>query len=184
MRYVPVELNGSPMPLRLTAGALFDIYDRWGVHDSILRASGALEDTEDGLRACRDLAVILAEQEELWRRRQGYGHTPVPTAWQLQTADSTALRSAVRVAVARGFARAVPTAEDTGEVNLILSGRDDEAAESADRIRVSYLAVCAARLHLAPADALLLTPGEYLDMVALLTGAGEEGDHGNPDNYN
>ena len=184
MRYVPAEPKGSPVPLRLTAGALFEIYDRWGVHDSILRASGALEDTADGRRACNVIAAILAEQAELWRRRQGYDARQFPMPLTRHPCDSSELRSAVRLAVERGFARAVPTAEDTGEVNLILAGRDDEAAESADRIRVSYLAVCAARLHLAPADALLLTPGEYLDMVALLTGAGEEGDRGNPDNYN
>ena len=51
---------------------------------------------------------------------------------------------------------------------------------SGRRIRngCGFLAVCAARLHLAPADALLLRPGEYLDMVTLLSG-GEEGDYGN-----
>ena len=40
-----------------------------------------------------------------------------------------------------------------------------------------------AKPALAPADALLLTPGEYLDMVTLLSG-GEEGDYGGPADYN
>ena len=52
MRYVTFDFDGSPLPLMLTAGALFDIYDRFGVHDSILRATGAMEDTEDGWWKC------------------------------------------------------------------------------------------------------------------------------------
>ncbi len=77
----------------------------------------------------------------------------------------------------------MPSGEDAGEVNLVLAAREDERAEDPERLRISFLAVCAARLHLAPADALLLTPGEYLDMVTLLSG-GEEGDYGGPADYN
>ncbi len=63
--------DGSPLPLMLTAGALFDIYDRFGVHDSILRATGAMEDTPQGWMACCELAELLMQQAALWRRAAG-----------------------------------------------------------------------------------------------------------------
>lgn len=183
MRYVTFDFDGSPLPLMLTAGALFDIYDRFGVHDSILRATGAMEDTEDGWASCRELAALLAGQAELWRRRQGYTPQHRKRARQLYPCPRRRLRAAVQQAIARGFYRAVPSGEDAGEVNLVLAAREDERAEDPERLRAGFLAVCAARLHLAPADALLLTPGEYLDMVTLLSG-GEEGDYGGPADYN
>ena len=174
MRYVTFDFNGRLLPLRLTSGALFDLYDLYGVHDDILRAAGAMEDTEDGWASCCELAALLAEQGELWRRRQGYDPISTPGALSLMGCDRPRLRYAVLEAVKRGLARAIPTADDAGEINLVLAARNAEAAESADNIRIGCLTVCAARLHLAPADALLLTPGEYLDMAALLMGTGEE----------
>ena len=183
MRYVTFDFDGSPLPLMLSAGALFDIYDRFGVHDSILRATGAMEDTEDGWWKCRKLAALLAEQYELWSRRQGYDPSTPRGALSLARCDRLKLRLAVKQTIERGFYRAVPSEDDAGEVNLVLAARDEERAEDPERLRAGFLAVCAARLHLAPADALLLTPGEYLDMVTLLSG-GEEGDYGGPADYN
>ena len=183
MRDITLDFNGSPLPLRLTAGALFDLYDRFGVRDSVLRASGALEDTETGRIALYNLAALLTDQAELWRRRQGYTPNRRPKPADFARFSRTQLLGAVRQAVEAGFARSISGTEDEGEVNLILAARDDEAAESAERLRVGFLTVCAVRLHLAPADALLLTPGEYLDMVTLLSG-GEEGDYGSSADYN
>lgn len=183
MRDITLDFNGSPLPLRLTAGALFDLYDRFGVRDSVLRASGALEATETGRIALCNLAALLADQAELWRRRQGYTPKRRPEPVDFERFPREKLLNAVRQAVEAGFARSISGAEDEGEVNLILAARNDEAAESAERLRIGFLTVCAVRLHLAPADALLLTPGEYLDMVTLLSG-GEEGDYGGPADYN
>lgn len=183
MRYITFDFNGSPLPLMLTAGALFDIYDRFGVRDSVLRASGALEATETGRIALCNLAALLADQSELWRRRQGYTPKRRPKPVDFERFPREKLLNAVRQAVEAGFVRSISSAEDEGEVNLILAARNDEAAESAERLRIGFLTVCAVRLHLAPADALLLTPGEYLDMVTLLSG-GEEGDYGGPADYN
>lgn len=180
MRYVIFDFDGSPLPLMLTAGALFDIYSRCGVRDSILRATGAAEDTEDGWSACCELAATLADQAELWRRRLGYKAHERPKPWELSLCDRRELREAVRRAIDAGFYRAAPSPEDNGEINLVLAARNDERADDPERLRMGFLTVCAARLHLAPADALLLTPGEYLDMVTLLSG-GEEGDHGGPE---
>lgn len=183
MRYVTFDFDGSPLPLMLTAGALFDMYDRFGVQDSILRATGAMEDTSQGWMACCELAELLMQQAVLWRKRQGYADRKRATGWPWFSQDRAAVRAAVRQAIARGFYRAVPSGEDAGEVNLVLAAREDERAEDPERLRVGFLAVCAARLHLAPVDALLLTPGEYLDMVTLLSGE-EEGDYGGPADYN
>ena len=183
MRDITLDFNGSPLLLRLTAGALFDLYDRFGVRDSVLRASGALEDTETGRIALYNLAALLAAQAELWRRRQGYTPKRRPDPRDFARISREKLLNAVRQAVEAGFARSISGTEDEGEVNLILAARNDEAAESAERLRIGFLTVCAVRLHLAPADALLLTPGEYLDMVTLLSG-GEEGDYGGPADYN
>ena len=181
MRDITLDFNGSPLPLRLTAGALFDLYDKFGVRDSMLRASGALQATETGRIALCRLAALLAEQAELWRRRQGYTPKRRPDPGYFTRISREKLLNAVRQAVEAGFARSISGAEDESEVNLILAARNDEAAESAERLRVGFLTVCAVRLHLAPADALLLTPGEYLDMVALLSG--KEGDDGDTADY-
>lgn len=182
MRYVTFDFDGSPLPLMLTAGALFDIYDRFGVHDSILRATGAMEDTETGRIALCNLTALLADQAELWRRRQGYTPKRRPEPVDFERFSREKLLNAVRQAVEAGFTRSISGAEDEGEVNLILAARNDEAAESAERLRIGFLTVCAVRLHLAPADALLLTPGEYLDIVALL--GGKEEDNGDTADYN
>ena len=179
MRYVTFDFDGSPLPLLLTAGALFDIYDRFGVHDSILRATGAMEDTTQGWLACCELAELLMQQAALWRRRQGYTDPRRAASWPWFSRNRDEVRAAVRQTIERGFYRAVPSEEDAGEINLVLAAREDERAEDPERLRAGFLTVCAARLHLAPADALLLTPGEYLDMVTLLSG-GEEGEHGGP----
>lgn len=176
---ITLDFNGSPLPLRLTAGALFDLYDRFGVRDGVLRSSGALEDTETGRISLCKLAALLAEQAELWRRRQGHTPKHYPEAVDFEWIPRKELLEGVRQAVGAGFARSISGAEDDGEVNLILAARNDEAADSAERLRVGFLTVCAVRLHLAPADALLLTPGEYLDMVTLLSGEG--GDYGRPE---
>lgn len=182
MRDVPFEINGIPLTLRLTAGALFDLYDRFGVRGSVLQASGAAEDTEEGRLARTALAALLAEQGELWRRRQGHDPREIPPAGAFLAERPDTLLATLRQAMTAGFARAVPSVEDDGEVNLVLAARNDEAADSAERLRAVFLTVCAARLHLAPADALLLTPGEYLDMVTLL--GGKEADDGSQDDYN
>ena len=143
--------------------------------------TGAMENTPQGWMACCELAELLMQQAALWRRRQGYTDRKRATGWPWRSQDRAAVRTAVRQAIARGFYRSVPSGEDAGEINLVLAAREDERAEDPERLRVGVLAVCAARLHLAPADALLLTPGEYLDMVTLLSG-GEEGDYGGPEN--
>ena len=183
MRYVTFDFDGSPLPLMLTAGALFDLYDRFGVRDSVLRATGAMEDTPQGWMACCELAALLADQAELWRKRQGHPTRKRAAGCPLRSQDRDGVRNAVRQAIERGFYRAVPSAEDSGEINLILAAREDKRAEDPERLKAGFLAVCAAQLHLAPADALLLTPGEYLDMVTLLSG-GEEGDYGGSADYN
>ena len=100
MRYVTFDFDGSPLPLMLTAGALFDIYDRFGVHDSILRATGAMEDTPQGWMACCELAELLMQQAALWRRRQGYTDRK-RTGWPLRSQDRAAIRTAVRQAIAQ-----------------------------------------------------------------------------------
>ena len=87
MRYVTFDFDGSPLPLMLTAGALFDIYDRFGVHDSILRATGAMEDTHQGWMACCELAELLMQQAALWRKRQGYTDRKRATSWPLRSQD-------------------------------------------------------------------------------------------------
>ena len=117
-----------------------------------------------------------------WRRRQGHDPREIPPAGAFLAERPDTLLATLRQAMTAGFARAVPSVEDDGEVNLVLAARNDEAADSADRLQVVFLTVCAARLHLAPADALLLTPGEYLDMVTLL--GGKEADDGSQNDYN
>lgn len=113
MRYVTFDFDGSPLPLMLTAGALFDIYDRFGVHDSILRATGAMEDTPQGWMACCELAELLMQQAALWRRRQGYTDRK-RTGWPLRARDRATVRTAVRQAIAGAFTGQCPPERTPG----------------------------------------------------------------------
>lgn len=168
MQSVSILINGRDVPLTLTAAALFDLYKRHGVSDNLLQSTGALEDTPDGHRACARLVALLAEQAELRRRRLGHTPRAIPDEDEIFAGGSwDLLRYAASVAVRQGFSRSVQKNEPK-TVNLVLAARAEHPDASAEALRIGLLTVCAVRLHLSPADALLLTPGEYLDMLDTL----------------
>lgn len=127
MKHIDFEFNGEAYALSFTAEALFTVYDKFGVCDSILEATHALEPTAEGWKNCCWLAALMASQGELQRRH--LGHTPkrMLSMEELRTgfmaAESTDLRKAVRAALEQGFSRGVQ-ADEEKEVNLVLQERE------------------------------------------------------------
>ena len=130
MKHIDFDFNGRTYALSFTAEALFTVYDRYGVTDSILDTTKAMEPTVEGWKACCWLAALMAEQGELQRRHMGQTPQKMVTLEELRTgfmaADSIRLREAVRAALEQGFRREVPDDEEA-EVNLVL--REREAAQ-------------------------------------------------------
>jgi hypothetical protein len=132
MRHIDLDFNGKTYALSFTAEALFTVYDKFGVTDSILETTHALEPTAEGWRNCCWLAALMAAQGELQRRHMGEDPQPMLEMEQLRTgymaAESAALRLAVRAALEQGFRRDLPddVPDEQREVNLVLQAREEE----------------------------------------------------------
>ena len=174
MKHIDFDFDGRTYALSFTAEALFTVYDKFGYTSDILTATKVLEPTLDGWKNLCWLAALMAAQGELQRRARGEDARPMLTVEQLRSgfmaADSNRLRAAVRAALEQGFERDVPPPDAEQEVNLVLLQREEaeKKNEGGGRSRALYLAASAARLHLAPRDALLLTPGLWSDMMEAL----------------
>lgn len=129
MKHIDFEFNGNTYALSFTAEALFTVYDRFGVTSDILDTTKVLEPSLEGWKNCCWLAALMAAQGELQRRHRGENPQRMITLEELRTgfmaADSIRLRQAVRDAVAQGFQRDVPDANEAEEVNLILLEREE-----------------------------------------------------------
>lgn len=130
MRHTDFKFNGETYALSFTAEALFTVYDKFGVCDSILDATHIMEPTAEGWKNCCWMAALMASQGELQRRLMGHLPKKMLSVEDLRlgfmAADSVDLRKAVRAALEQGFTRSVEADEDK-EVNLVLQER--EAAE-------------------------------------------------------
>lgn len=142
MKFIPFDFNGRTYRLSCTAEALFMAYDRYGVVDDLLEASGCLQPTAAGWRECCWLAACFAAQGELQRRVVGYDREPLLTVEELRTglmaAQAPALQRAVRDALAQGFHREIPDPEPEEEVNLVLRERE-EAEKKTKALALSVL---------------------------------------------
>lgn len=181
MKHIDFEFNGRTYALSFTADALFTVYDKFGVTSNILETTHVLEPTSEGWQNCCWLAALMASQGELQRRHRGETPQRMITMEELRTgfmaAESVDLRQAVRDALEQGFHRDVPPDEEE-EVNLVLQSREEAEKKNEDggRSRALFLAASAVRLHLSPRDALLLTPGLWMDMMELTTPRKEASD--------
>lgn len=183
MKRIEFEFNGRIYFLAFTAEALFTVYDHFGYTTDILTTTGCLEPTAEGYKNLCWLAALMAAQGELQRRRMGYSDQAMLETEDLRVnlppTRAAALQEAVMAALQEGFRRETEPDEDR-EVNLVLQARD-EAEKKADYTgRSGYLAAAAYLCHYQPADALLLTPGQWADIQQLLTPAKEETDDGRP----
>lgn len=128
MRHIDFEFEGRNYALSFTAEALFTLYDRFGVTDDILKATGCMEPTAEGWKNCCWLAALMASQGELQRRHLGEDPLPMVSMEKLRTgfmaADSLLLRQAVRDALEQGFQREVPDPDEDQEINLVLAERE------------------------------------------------------------
>lgn len=135
MRHIDFDFHGRPLALSFTAEALFAIYEKYGVCDDILAATGAFEPTQEGFVALCWLFALLASEGELQRRHRG------ETPWEMLTledvrteamaADIPRLREAVRLALEQGFRHEASADEKQDrEVNAVLLSREEAAKKT------------------------------------------------------
>lgn len=129
MRHIDFEFNGKTYALSFTAEALFAIYDKFGVGDSILELTKAMEPTEEGWKNCCWLLALMAAQGELQRRHMGEEPQTMVTMEELRSgfmaADIPYVRAAVKAALEQGFRRDVPGRDEADkEINLVLTERE------------------------------------------------------------
>ena len=131
MKTTHIEIYGQELHLRLTAAALYDIYEEFGSGSVFEHISGS--DRAAFEAVCWYLAK-LAEQGELTRRWQGFEAGPIPTAEQfriqLTPADMPLAKLALMRAINRGFGREIED-EEPVDVGLAEFGKKEtpEAAE-------------------------------------------------------
>ncbi len=135
MKHIDFDFNGRTYALSFTAEALFTVYEKYGVVDSILEGTGVFEPTEEGWVSCCWLLALMAAQGELQRRHLGETPRPMLTLEDIRTGcmagDVPRIRQAVRDCLEQGFAHE-PTAEERKqqEVNLVLQQREEQAKKA------------------------------------------------------
>lgn len=136
MRHIDFEFNGRPLALSFTAEALFAIYEKYGVCDDILAATGAFEPTQEGFVSLCWLVALMASEGELQRRHRGEAPREMITLEDVRTgamaSDLPRLRQAVRDALEQGFSHEPTEAETRArEINLVLQTREEAAKKLA-----------------------------------------------------
>lgn len=131
MKYIDFDFNGERYALSFTADALFAVYDKFGVRDDLLAATGVLEPTEEGWTSCCWLLALLAMQGELQRRHRGEDPRPMLRLEDLRTGvmagDVPYIRAAVRSALEQGLRCDLYKPEETAqEINLVLQAREEQ----------------------------------------------------------
>lgn len=107
MKLTPFEFRGETYYLLLNGAALFDIYDQFGQELSVMDPIKG-KDRRSFEAICWYLEE-LATQGELYRRRQGFDQTHIPSAdlflAELSPLDVPRARAAIQAAIAAGFTR-------------------------------------------------------------------------------
>lgn len=123
MNYVSHEFNGRENRLSLTAGALYEIYEKFGYTDSIVDALKLDENTSESWTNSCWLYALLSAQGELQRRALGYDHIPMITMEAVRRfaapADIPGIKTAITSAIALGFSQTVKPSEEQ-EIDLVL----------------------------------------------------------------
>ncbi|MBQ9685057.1 MAG: hypothetical protein IJV41_00725 [Oscillospiraceae bacterium] len=123
MNYTEHTFHGRTWQLSLTAGALYQIYEKYGYTTDIV---GTLKLDESSLAAWDNICwlyALLASQGELQRRALGYDPAPMLPMEDLlrfaSPADLPGIKSAIYAAIRQGFTQTVQPSEDD-EVDLVL----------------------------------------------------------------
>lgn len=121
MKYIETEVNGKPLFLMYNGAAMFDLQERYThevegecgeIHEEPQNITEVIEQGgKKGFEALCDVAAVLAEQGELYRRFMGYDRAEIMTAKEIAVLatpeDILNLRLAVIKAVILGLKREV-----------------------------------------------------------------------------
>lgn len=148
MNYVEHDFNGRTSRLSLTAGALYDIYEKYGYTDSIVDSLKLDENTKESWDNACWLYALLAAQGELQRRALGYDPEPMIAMEAVRRfaspADVPGIKAALLAAIHLGFTRAVEPTEEK-EVDLVLLELElDEKKKEAGGVIESFISRLAA----------------------------------------
>lgn len=174
MRYVNHTFQGREYRLCCTADALFTLYEKKGYTDNIVEDLQLAEATPEGWENCCWLYALFAAQGELQRRAMGYEPRTMIAAEDLLRfalpSEVAGIRNAVAEAMQLAFAADIPVTEDE-EIDLVLQEREAalKKKQGCGRDRSAYIVSCSRLLGLGVRDALLLTMGEYAEMVDAVT---------------
>ena len=135
MKHIDFDFYGKTYALSFTAEALFTVYETFGVGDSVLDLTHALEPTEEGWKNCCWLVALMAAQGELQRRHMGEDPQPMLELETLRTGvmagDVPYVRACMRAALEQGFRTELYKPQDAQkEVNLVLQAREDAAKKA------------------------------------------------------
>ena len=135
MKHIDFDFSNRTYALSFTAEALFSVYEKYGVVDSILEGTGAFEPTEEGWVSCCWLLALMASQGELQRRHMGETPRPMLTLEDIRTGtmagDVPRIRQAVRDCLEQGFRHEPTDAEQKEqEVNLVLQQREEQTKKA------------------------------------------------------
>ena len=167
MKTTPFELHGREYHLCMNGAALFDIYDKFGT-------AGSVTDPIDGsdrksFDATCWMLYKLSEQGAMVRRYQGHERAPYLREGELRAtltpAETIRAKEAIKYAVKNGFALEVPREEPESE-DVWLHELEAKYGKNAIT-RSQFLYAATQLLHLGVKEGLLLTIGEFLDLLEL-----------------
>lgn len=150
MNYIEHNFNGRTSRLSLTAGALYEIYDKYGYTDSIIDALKLDENSAESWNNTCWLYALLASQGELQRRSLGYDAEPMLAMEAVRRfaspADVPGIKAALQAAIHLGFTRTVEPSEEK-EVDLVLQELElAEKKKEAGAATESFFSLLAAAL--------------------------------------
>lgn len=169
MKTVEFDLGDMRLHLCMNGAALFDIYEKFGRKGQLL----------DHIQGNDKLAFAntcwflwkLAEQGELVRRWMGHRPRPILQEKQIMAMlgplDVPRAKEAVMEAARLGFA--METAQERTE-RIDLGLQQLKEADGSDKVTMAeYLAPLLRLLNMNVHDALMLTPGQAVDLKAQVT---------------
>lgn len=134
MKYIDHEFDGVTRRLCFTAGALFRLYDKYGYTTDIIETLKLTENSSEAWNNTCWLYALCAEQGNIQRKALYMEPQPPISYEQLRSqaspADVLSIKTAVRDALALGFARDEAPSEDE-EVDLMLEELEEAEKKTA-----------------------------------------------------
>ncbi len=164
MNMVKFVEGKTELYLMLSGEALFCLYDKYGDGTNI--AEKIFDAGKMGFFVTCEVAAILAEAGELYRRYLGYDHKRIVTAAELRMlppAHINNLKQAVFEAYLLGFKKEVANEEKEIDLGLL----EAESDKKKELTRAAYLRI-GRRCGLSAKETLLMRVGILLDLVELM----------------